>query len=59
MKRCVCVVRTGPFNMVFVLSYHRGRVPGIRYSKEPSLVKKLKKLKGSLESKTKLFEEKL
>ena len=30
------------------------RVPGIKYSKEPSLVKKLKKLNGSLDSKTRI-----
>lgn len=37
----------------------KGRVPGIKYSKEPSLVKKLKKLNGSLDSKTRIFEEEI
>lgn len=37
----------------------KGRVPGIKYSKEPSLVKKLKKLNGSLDSKTRILEEEI
>lgn len=37
----------------------KGRVPGIKYSKEASLVKKLKKLNGSLDSKTRIFEEEI
>ena len=37
----------------------RGRVPGIKYSKEASLEKKLKKLNGSLDSKTRIFEEEI
>ena len=50
-------IETSSVNGRVVLT--KGRVPGIKYSKESSLVKKLKKLKGSLESKTKLFEEKI
>ena len=49
-------IETSSANGRIVLT--KGRVSGIRYSKELSLVKKLKKLKGTLESKTKLFEEK-
>lgn len=37
----------------------RGRVPGIKYSKEPSLVKKLMKLNGYLDSRTRILEEKI
>ena len=37
----------------------KGRVPGIKYSKETSLVKKLKGLNGSLQSKTRIFEEEI
>lgn len=37
----------------------KGRVPGIRYSKESLLAKKLKKLNGSLNSKTRIYEEEI
>lgn len=50
-------IETSSVNGRIVLT--KGRVPGIKYSKEQSLVKKLKKLNGTLESKTKLFEEKI
>lgn len=50
-------IETASVNGRIVLT--KGRVPGIKYSKEPSLVKKLKKLNGTLESRTKLFEEKI
>ena len=50
-------IETSSVNGRVVLT--KGRVPGIKYSKEPSLVKKLKKLNGTLEPKTKLFEEKI
>ena len=50
-------IETSSVNGRVVLT--KGRVPGIKYSKESSLVKKLKKLNGTLESRTKLFEEKI
>ena len=50
-------IETSSVNGRVVLT--KGRVPGIKYSKEPSIVKKLKKLNGTLESRTKLFEEKI
>ena len=50
-------IETSSVNGRVVLT--KGRVHGIKYSKEPSIVKKLKKLNGTLESRTKLFEEKI
>lgn len=50
-------VETSSVNGRIVLT--KGRVPGIKYSKEPSLIKKLKGLNGSLQSKTRIFEEEI
>lgn len=50
-------IETSSVNGRIVLT--RGRVPGIKYSKEASLEKKLKKLNGSLDSKTRIFEEEI
>ena len=50
-------IETGSVNGRIVLT--RGRVPGIKYSKEASLEKRLKKLNGSLDSKTRIFEEEI
>lgn len=50
-------IETSSVNGRIVLT--RGKVPGIRYSKETALEKKLKRLKGTLRSKTRLFEEEI
>lgn len=50
-------ISTNSVNGRIVLS--RGRIPNIRYSREPAIIKKLKKLNGSLISKTNLLEEKI
>ena len=50
-------VETSSVNGRVVLT--KVKVPDIKYSKELSLKKKLKKLNGSLQSKTRIFEEEI
>lgn len=50
-------IETSSVNGRVVLT--RGKLPNLRYSKETSLDKKLKKLNGTLASKTRLFEEEI
>lgn len=50
-------IETSSVNGRIVLT--KGKLPNLRYSKETSLNKKLKKLNGTLASRTRLFEEEI